>query len=277
MRYNFGHILLLGDLNSRTGKLNEYIETNHFLLNELHLDELEDVFDDEFSYFEKSNISTQRTVSDENTNNYGYKLIDFCKSNSLYLLNGRLGRDQLVGKNTCRNASCIDYFISSVNMFPCVKDLFVDDFCMLLSDVHNPVTLRLSYTQNTSLTTHPIEMPDNFIDRIRLWDRNNPDCFIENIDIVKISELGSKIDFLSGKESVENNDIDCIANEIAMVFCNSVEKSFGKVNRMRNRHYEIKHKENRPWFGKDCAKARLEFHRAKNCYDKSKSETNKSK
>ena len=69
LRYNFGHILLLGDLNSRTGKLNEYIETNHFLLNELHLDELEDVFDDEFSYFEKSNISTQRTVSDENTNN----------------------------------------------------------------------------------------------------------------------------------------------------------------------------------------------------------------
>ena len=62
-----------------------------------------------------------------------------------------------------------------------------------------------------------------------------------------------------------------------MVFCNSAEKSYGKVNRMRNRHYEIKHKENRPWFGKDCAKARLEFHRAKNCYDKSKSETNKSK
>ena len=50
---------MLGDLNSRTGKLNEYIETNHFLLNELHLDELEDVVDDEFSYFEKSNISTQ--------------------------------------------------------------------------------------------------------------------------------------------------------------------------------------------------------------------------
>ena len=77
LRYNFGHILLLGYLNSRTGKLNEYIETNHFLLNELHLDEFEDVFDDEFSYLEKSNISTQRTVSDENTNNYGYKLIDF--------------------------------------------------------------------------------------------------------------------------------------------------------------------------------------------------------
>ena len=53
-------------------------------------------------------------------------------------------------------------------MFPCVKDLFVDDFCMLLSDVHSPVTLRLSYTQNTSLTTHPIEMPDNGIDRIKV-------------------------------------------------------------------------------------------------------------
>ena len=63
-------------------------------------------------------------------------------------------------------------------------------------------------------------------------NRNNPDCFIENIDIVKISELESKIDFLSGKESVEINDMDCIANAIAMVFCNSAEKSYGKVNRM---------------------------------------------
>lgn len=277
LRHSFGHILLLGDLNSRTSKLNEYIETNHFLLNELHLDELKDVFDDELSYFEKFNISTQRTVSDGNTNTYGYKLIDFCKSNSLYLLNGRLGRDQLVGNNTCRNASCVDYFISSVNMFPYLKDLFVDEFCMLLSDVHNPVTLRLSYTQNTSLTTHSIETLDNDTDRIKLWDRNDPECFIENIDIVKISELESKIDFLSGRESVENCDIDYIATEIAMVFCNSAEKSYGKVSRMHNGHYKAKHKDNKPWFGKDCAKARLEFHKAKNCYDKSKSETNKSK
>ena len=181
-------------------------------------------------------------------------------------MNGRLGRDQLVGNSTCRSASCIDYFISSVNMFPWVKDLFVDDFCMLLSDVHSPNIQTFIHT-NTCLTTQPIKMPDTGIDRIKLWDRTHPDCFKENIDIVKISELESKIDFLSGKEPVENNDIDCIANEIAMVFCNSAEKSYGKVNRMRNRHYEIKHNENRPWFGKDCAKARLEFHRAKKCYD----------
>ena len=43
-------------------------------------------------------MSIERKVTDTNTNNFGYKLVDFCKSNSLYLLIGRIGRDRITGK-----------------------------------------------------------------------------------------------------------------------------------------------------------------------------------
>ena len=59
----------------------------------------------------KHNISTIRSVHDKYSNNYGYKMIEFCKENNFYILNGRLGYDNCVGDTTCRGISCIDYFI----------------------------------------------------------------------------------------------------------------------------------------------------------------------
>ena len=35
-------------------------------------------------------------------NNYGYRLLDFCKTNSLYILNSRVGEDRSMGRRTCK-------------------------------------------------------------------------------------------------------------------------------------------------------------------------------
>ena len=152
LRSDYNQILLLGDLNTRTGKLKDYIEPYHFLLQELGLDALENSFDTELECFEKANVSIERKVTDTNTNNFGYKLVDFCKSNSLYLLNGRIGRDRITGKNTCRGASCVDYFISNSELFQYARDLFIDDYCQLFSDVHNPVCFEMTYNMSYSTT-----------------------------------------------------------------------------------------------------------------------------
>ena len=144
---DLNYCILFGDLNSRTGKLTEYIEIDNFLLTELGLEELENEYANELFYFETANISTQRTTTDKDTNNYGYKLIEFCKANSFYILNGRLGSDKNRGATTCRSASTADYFICDTKLFPFTVNLYmyVDNYCPLLSDVHNPVILEIDF------------------------------------------------------------------------------------------------------------------------------------
>jgi hypothetical protein len=40
-------------------------------------------------------------------------LLEFCKGNSLFIVNGRVGKDKNIGRFTCRNDSVVDYCISS--------------------------------------------------------------------------------------------------------------------------------------------------------------------
>ena len=64
-------------------------------------------------YFECNKVSFVRKSADTSINVYGYQMIDFCKSNDLFILNGRFGEDKISSKLTCKDASTVDYFISS--------------------------------------------------------------------------------------------------------------------------------------------------------------------
>ena len=66
-----------------------------------------------------NNISLQRFSQDSSpVNNYGYKLLDFCKKMNIYIGNSRLnGNDKTVGKITCRDVSLVDYFLLSSDVF----------------------------------------------------------------------------------------------------------------------------------------------------------------
>ena len=94
------------------------------------------------SHFKGSCVNIARTNSDTNINNYGCRLLDFCKSNNLYILNGRTSRDHGVGALTCKNQSTVDYFLCSSIIFSMIIDFYVHDFCETLSDVHSPVYLE---------------------------------------------------------------------------------------------------------------------------------------
>ena len=70
-------------------------------------------------------------------------MLDFCKCNNFYILNGRKASDKSIGPYTCKDSSTVDYFICSANILPLIIDFYVDDFCPTLSDVHCPVVLNL--------------------------------------------------------------------------------------------------------------------------------------
>ena len=75
-------MLLFGDFNSRTAKLADYIEGDKFIF-----DILGDMSREREETFR--NFETADSV-DLNTNAYGYQLTEFCKNNSVFILNGRL-------------------------------------------------------------------------------------------------------------------------------------------------------------------------------------------
>ena len=54
-----------------------------------------------------------RISQDKHTNNNGFKLIEICINNDLFILNGRFGNDKTIGKLTFRRQSLIDYTICS--------------------------------------------------------------------------------------------------------------------------------------------------------------------
>ena len=45
-------------------------------------------------YFECNKGSFERKSADTSVNVYGYQMLDFCKSNVLFILNGRFGEDK---------------------------------------------------------------------------------------------------------------------------------------------------------------------------------------
>ena len=178
-------------------------------MKELNLEVLEGEYNGDYAMFEDNDIDISQTVSDKTLNNYGYKLINFCKRNNMFILNDRLGEDKVHGHTTCRNSIRIEYFISNVYMFGYLRHLYVDDFCPLLSDVHNPLVIKMQLkakTTETSLSKEEQKVKD------KLWDRRCPDLFIDSIDMLKLCEIESKLDNLIDNKSIDNDNIDRIVS-----------------------------------------------------------------
>ena len=86
--------LLFGDFNSRTGKIADYIKCDQFICD---LQDNEELFMENLNilnYFDNYGIALQRNNADATVNFYGQQVLDFCKYNNIFLINGRLGADK---------------------------------------------------------------------------------------------------------------------------------------------------------------------------------------
>ena len=127
LNINFENICLLGDLNSRSGNLNDVIVNNCHSDIGVDFDELQ---------------LPKRISSDVQTNTMGYELISFCKANQIAIVNGRVGDDEGIGNLTCKNASVVDYVIISHVLFNYVVNFKVHPFNELFSDCHNAISIE---------------------------------------------------------------------------------------------------------------------------------------
>jgi hypothetical protein len=138
------YTVIVGDLNARTACLTDCLTIYNNVLDILD-------FPNEITceLFNKDptidyHINHVGHSMDKGTNKYGNRLLSLCKALNMYIMNGRVGEDKDIGKVTCKDASLIDYVISSPQLFECVKSFKVLPFDLMLSDTHNSVGLSLS-------------------------------------------------------------------------------------------------------------------------------------
>ena len=120
---NYKYVFITGDFNARTSHLNDFTQLDHFVSEMFEFDEDTENFFDKTNYLDRLNIPLQRASKDTKINNAGYWMIDICKNNNLFIINGRFGKDKGIGSATFCDKSVIDYTIctaESFDFFKCV-------------------------------------------------------------------------------------------------------------------------------------------------------------
>ena len=124
-----GHVMLMGDLNCRTGTADDYISTDgsrNFVngINNDSTTEIDDVIKNCALSIRKSRVSQDKVV-----NEYGRELLTICKSNNMFIVNGRIG-DMPDGSYTCHTSnghSVVDYFIVDAELIWNVTEFSVGE------------------------------------------------------------------------------------------------------------------------------------------------------
>ena len=129
-----GKIMLLGDLNARTGKSNDYItaDGNHFLCSGI----LE----------EQAAFAETRNNLDNNINNHGKFILEICKNFDIRILNGRFRGDSLGnftyhgrnGNSTIDYIFCDQMLFNNVEYFIVKQPTYLSDHSQIVVWIKTP-------------------------------------------------------------------------------------------------------------------------------------------
>ena len=57
-------------------------------------------------------------------NNYGYKFIEFCRNNDMFIVNGGIGENKL----TCKHSSTVEYVVCNACLFKLKRWYLIHDY-----------------------------------------------------------------------------------------------------------------------------------------------------
>ena len=228
-----GDVIIMGDLNARTGRLKDYIS------------------DDSVNYiplpnnYEIDNFR-ERLNRDNNVNSYGKKLIDLCLSTDLKIVNGRKIGD-LYGNFTCHaynGSSLVDYVIVQSKLFPKIQYLKVHSTSHLSDHCPLSFSIILQEQIEDDINTGLDPLPVNY-----LWETSSIEKYQEAIQSATIRskitqylhtnyETGNINDAVQGL-----NDIICNAADMSLKTC---KPRLGKIKK------GVKKKRGEKWYDKPC-------------------------
>ena len=269
------YVALVGDFNSKTGTLSDYIIPDETLLEMFDLDSdaaiVEFLYD--FVKLKENDIPLQRVSKCTcRPNNYGHKLLELCKNNNLYIMNSRIGSDRNIGEKTCKDSSVVDYLILSSNMFPIITKFEIEEFLPLYSDCHCMLRFSLkTHDEKYASTSIQEENKQSFIK----WKKEKKDEFINKIhDDLNgvIRNVNIKLDELSSNDNVTAAELNKIVSDIGENFKTAAAETFGKINKQKN---SKKRENSKKWFNEKCELSRKKFHKARKRYSFIKNEENR--
>jgi hypothetical protein len=249
-------ICLTGDFNAKTACENDLIEFDHDLFDAIDVS-VNSI--DPQAYNRNKHPIPRRVSCDKALNNFGYRLLELCKSCDVCILNGRMGEQS--GNLTCKNASVVDYFVVSTDLLPFCVSVDVHEFDPLLSDVHCPVSLCMSLEIDNACIVD-VHKHKNTTDSVNSgtrkskWDIEMKQDFIDNFDIRELEVLCTEMDNVDNEVS-----IDEIVSRLNDVIITAAEKS-SLIIETKPGTRKVKH-DQKPWFNKECAIKRKEYHKAK--------------
>ena len=160
---------------------------------------------------------------DRHTYNIGHKLVDICKNNNLFILNGRMGHDRSIGNLTFRHTSLIDYTIGSAEILPLVTSFKIIETDPLFSDGHSII----SYMLNTSSILENRSQRTEDQSQRPPWNSKFSNSFCNNINQEQIARL---IHVMQNTTPTKK-DINQISDRITNLFAKAGEKTFPPKNR----------------------------------------------
>ena len=221
------YMLLMGDFNCRIGNLQDFYD---FKNNVPDLEEFDSIF--------YGSITT-RVSCDHVITSSGRRLVEFCKTYGIYIINGRLGRDAnngsftYIGPNGC---SVIDYLLLSQELFDCVTEFSIET---RTESTHLPITVHFCMRKQVRVPDDTATADDGKIFE-KKFSRLPKDinCYLENIKNAFTTDFLDEI-----LVKIENATID--VNEIIMCIVNTIQNAaIQKVSKVRST--------SQPWFDNEC-------------------------
>jgi len=286
-------IILLGDFNSRTGHVSDFVSFEDIIVDDCGI---EIAGNDSFTTkhnLELLNITTDRYNLDGTTNNNGHKLIDLCKDLNLNIVNGRFGSDHGVGNFTCQTSagkSVVDYAITSPLLLSKIVDFYIDVYDACLSDVHSAVCLTINFDTNytnvnneaqaASTVDSDIENNDsetatnyNYVPLKSIWNSSLANEYTKSFcknNIDRLDREVNRIDY----NNTSQTEIDTVVNQLSDIFVETAKVvGICKETHKHSKQLHTKYKPNisKPWFDKKCEQMRSNYFKIKNKLQKSTS------
>ena len=254
------YVSLLGDFNARTSDENDFVEIDE----NRHVDNFITEFVENYTgLLNDLQIPLKRGSMDKMKNKYGTLLLNFCKGNSMFIVNGRIGNDKGIGRFTCRNASIVDYCVCSPELLNFITEFEILETNRLLSDVHTPLHLAFKVDKLNNSSDNLQEKVG--YNKVKSWDNEKIADFQNNIDEEKLHLFEQKLlDIQNAVDAVGNDTIDTLIDDLGSIFIDSARKTFGTYKCKKDGN--TVNSNNKPWFDRDCKFSRQRFRRAKRHY-----------
>lgn len=270
-------VCILGDFNAKTGTIDDYVKPDESLLDIFDLNEDPDLISYLYDYENllRANLPLQRkSLCTGRPNALGHKLLDFCRKNNIYIINGRAGKDSLIGEKTCKAATVIDYCLCSSPLFNFITEFEIEEFSLLLSDVHRPVRLSLIFDRPTEKEASDRENRGD--GRAKRWNADKCEDFLNHLTeddtFAELLLMASELDEIGPTDSeTDNENVNNIADKICQLFDRTAKNVFGTL-RPKSHTKDDGYK---PWIDETCKEKRKVFHNARKTYNRFKNEVNR--